>query len=161
MNEKNNETRNERKTLPFPWEYGQEEITLKVSSYAYGNGLAILMYRQEEGELELFDDLTVNLPGGYGLEPQEAFISGDFTKDKLAFIEKNRLGNILPGQARSGLLPTPRWHLTLQGLPSMTGKGWKNFADNGDWMCQKNRKKYKGNLQAERKEKERDKNIWK
>ena len=102
MNEKNNETRNERKTLPFSWEYGQEEITLKVSSYAYGNGLAILMYRQEEGELELFDDLTVNLPGGYGLEPQEAFISGDFTKDKLAFIEKNRLGNRLPGQARSG-----------------------------------------------------------
>ena len=51
MNEKNNETRNERKTLPFSWEYGQEEITLKVSSYAYGNGLAILMYRQEEGEL--------------------------------------------------------------------------------------------------------------
>ena len=52
MNEKKN--RNDRKTLPFPWEYGQEEITLKVSSYAYGNGLAILMYRQEEGELELF-----------------------------------------------------------------------------------------------------------
>mgnify|MGYP001529244506 FL=1 len=102
MNEKNNETRNERKTLPFSWEYGQEEITLKVSSYAYGNGLAILMYCQEEGELELFDDLTVNLPGGYSLEPQEAFISGDFTKDKLAFIEKNRLGNRLPGQARSG-----------------------------------------------------------
>ena len=100
MNEKKN--RNDRKTLPFPWEYGQEEITLKVSSYAYGNGLAILMYCQEEGELELFDDLTVNLPGGYGLEPQEAFISGDFTKDKLAFIEKNRLGNRLPGQARSG-----------------------------------------------------------
>ena len=93
MNEKNNENRNGRKTLPFPWEYGQEEITLKVSSYAYGNGLAILMYSQTEGELELFDDLTVNLPGGYGLEPQEAFISGDFTKDKLAFIEKNRLGN--------------------------------------------------------------------
>ena len=102
MNEKNNENRNGRKILPFSWEYGQEEITLKVSSYAYGNGLAILMYRQEEGELELFDDLTVNLPGGYGLKPQEAFISGDFTKDKLAFIEKNRLGNILPGQARSG-----------------------------------------------------------
>lgn len=87
MNEKKN--RNDRKTLPFPWEYGQEEITLKVSSYAYGNGLAILMYCQEEGELELFDDLTVNLPGGYGLEPQEAFISGDFTKDKLAYGHKH------------------------------------------------------------------------
>ena len=78
-------------TLPFHWEFGKEEITLKVSSYAYGNGLAVLMYSQSEGELELFGDLTVNLPGGYGLEPQEAFVSGDFTKDKLAFIEKKRL----------------------------------------------------------------------
>ena len=41
MNEKNNENRNGRKICPFSWEYGQEEITLKVSSYAYGNGLAI------------------------------------------------------------------------------------------------------------------------
>ena len=89
-------------TLPFHWEFGKEEITLKVSSYAYGNGLAVLMYSQSEGELELFGDLTVNLPGGYGLEPQEAFVSGDFTKDKLAFIKKNRLGKVLPGQARSG-----------------------------------------------------------
>ena len=54
-------------TLPFHWEFGKEEITLKVSSYAYGNGLAVLMYSQSEGELELFSDLTVNLPGGYGL----------------------------------------------------------------------------------------------
>ena len=63
-------------TLPFHWEFGKEEITLKVSSYAYGNGLAVLMYSQSEGELELFGDLTVNLPGGYGLEPQEAFVRG-------------------------------------------------------------------------------------
>lgn len=60
-------------TLPFHWEFGKEEITLKVSSYAYGNGLAVLMYSQSDGELELFSDLTVNLPGGYGLKPQEAF----------------------------------------------------------------------------------------
>ena len=36
-------------TLPFHWEFGKEEITLKVSSYAYGNGLAVLMYSQSEG----------------------------------------------------------------------------------------------------------------
>ena len=89
-------------TLPFHWEFGKEEITLKVSSYAYGNGLAVLMYSQSEGELELFSDLTVNLPGGYGLKTQEAFVSGDFTRDKLAFIQENRLGKVLPGQARSG-----------------------------------------------------------
>lgn len=88
--------------LPFHWEFGKEEITLKVSNYAYGNGIAVLMYSQSEGELELFSDLTVNLPGGYGLKPQEAFVSGDFTRDKLAFIQENRLGKVLPGQARSG-----------------------------------------------------------
>jgi len=82
-------------TLPFHWEFGKEEITLKVSSYAYGNGLAVLMYSQSEGELELFSDLTVNLPGGYGLKTQEAFVSGDFTRDKLAFIQENRLGKVL------------------------------------------------------------------
>ena len=95
MNEKKN--RNDRKTLPFPWEYGQEEITLKVSSYAYGNGLAILMYRQEEGELELFDDLTVNLPGGYGLEPQEAFISGDFYEGQAGIHRKEQAGKQTAG----------------------------------------------------------------
>lgn len=88
--------------LPFHWEFGEEEITLQVTSYAYGEGLAILMYHEEEGELELFGDLTVNLPGGYSLEPGEAFISGDFTKEKLAFIRENRLGKVLPETVRSG-----------------------------------------------------------
>lgn len=148
-------------TLPFHWEFGKEEITLKVSSYAYGNGIAVLMYSQSEGELELFSDLTVNLPGGYGLKPQEAFVSGDFTRDKLAFIQENRLGKVLPGQARSGFATYTRWHLTFQDSPGMTGKGWKNFADNGGWTFQKNRKKSKGNRQEKRKEKERDRSIWK
>ena len=148
-------------TLPFHWEFGKEEITLKVSSYAYGNGLVVLMYSQSEGELELFGDLTVNLPGGYGLEPQEAFVSGDFTKDKLHSSKRTGWERCCRDKPVQDLPPTPRWHSTFQGLPSMTGKGWKNFADNGGWMCQKNRKKTKGNLQAKRKEKERDKNIWK
>ena len=145
-------------TLPFHWEFGKEEITLKVSSYAYGNGLAVLMYSQSEGELELFSDLTVNLPGGYGLKTQEAFVSGDFTRDKLAFIQENRLGKVLPGQARSGFATyTP----VAFDFSRLAGKGWKNFADNGDWIFQKNRKKSKGNRQEKRKEKERDRSIWK
>ena len=85
-------------TLPFHWEFGKEEITLKVSSYAYGNGLAVLMYSQSEGELELFGDLTVNLPGGYGLEPQEAFVSGKITAYK-CFL---------------GFQPIPAWEIHRQ-----------------------------------------------
>ena len=138
-------------TLPFHWEFGKEEITLKVSSYAYGNGIAVLMYSQSEGELELFSDLTVNLPGGYGLKPQEAFVSGDFTRDKLAFIQENRLGKVLPGQARSGFATYTPVAFDLSRLAGMTGKGWKNFADNGGWTFQKNRKKSKGNQQKKRK----------
>ena len=138
-------------TLPFHWEFGKEEITLKVSSYAYGNGLAVLMYSQSEGELELFGDLTVNLPGGYGLEPQEAFVSGDFTKDKLAFIKKNRLGKVLPGQAVQDLPPTPPVAFDFSRLAQYDREGVEDFADNGDWIFQKNRKMSKGNRQEKRK----------
>ena len=149
MNEKKN--RNDRKTLPFPWEYGQEEITLKVSSYAYGNGLAILMYRQEEGELELFDDLTVNLPGGYGLEPQEAFISGDFTKDKLAFIEKNRLGNRLPGQARSGFATYTPVAFDLSRLVQYDREGVEEFCRQWGLDVPKESEKDQGKLTGKKK----------
>lgn len=149
-------------TLPFHWEFGKEEITLKVSSYAYGNGIAVLMYSQSEGELELFSDLTVNLPGGYGLKPQEAFVSGDFTRDKLAFIQENRLGKVLPGQARSGFATYTPVAFDLSRLSRYDREGGgKNFADNGGWTFQKNRKKSKGNRQEKRKEKERDRSIWK
>lgn len=156
MNEKNDGNRNERKTLPFPWAYGQEEITLKVSSYAYGNGLAILMYRQEEGELELFDDLTVNLPGRYGLEPQEAFISGDFTKDKLAFIEKNRLGNILPGQARSGFATYILVAFDLSRLAQYDREGVEEFCKQWDLELPKEPAKNIQERAAGKKTKERE-----
>ena len=134
MNEKKN--RNDRKTLPFPWEYGQEEITLKVSSYAYGNGLAILMYCQEEGELELFDDLTV---------------SGDFTKDKLAFIEKNRLGNRLPGQARSGFATYTPVAFDLSRLAQYDREGVEEFCRQWGLDVPKESEKDQGKLTGKKK----------
>mgnify|MGYP000149265420 CR=1 FL=1 len=148
-------------TLPFHWEFGKEEITLKVSSYAYGNGLAVLMYIQSEGELELFSDLTVNLPGGYGLKPQEAFVSGDFTRDKLAFIQENRLGKVLPGQARSGFATYTPVAFDLSRLARYDREGVEEFCRQWGWTFQKNRKKSKGNRQEKRKRKERDRSIWK
>lgn len=161
MNEKNNENRNGRKTLPFPWEYGQEEITLKVSSYAYGNGLAILMYSQTEGELELFDDLTVNLPGGYGLEPQEAFISGDFTKDKLAFIEKNRLGNRLPGHARSGFATYTSVAFDLSRLAQYDRERVEEFCRQLGTGCAKRAGKNPRETYRQKEKRKRDRSIWK
>lgn len=122
-----NEKQESSGTLPFKWEFGKEEITLKVSSYAYGNGLAVLMYSQSEGELELFDDLTVNLPGGYGLKPQEAFVSGDSTRDKLAFIQENRLGKVMPGQARSGFATYTPVAFDLSRLARYDREGVEGF----------------------------------
>ena len=33
----------------------------------------------------------------------------------------------------------------------MTGKEWKNFTDNGDWMCQKEPEKDQGKLTGKKK----------
>ena len=44
---------------------------------------------------EPFADMTVNLPGS-SLDPGEAFISGDISKDLLRVIKENKLGKVLP-----------------------------------------------------------------
>ena len=156
------ETKNEKKEtqrknniLPFHWKFGEEEITLKVSSYAYGNGLAILMYSQTEGELELFDDLTVNLPGGYGLEPQEAFVSGDFTKDKLAFIKENKLGKVLQEQAHSGFASSTPVAVDLSRLARYDREGVEEFCRQWGLDMPKEPEKIQGKP-AGRKKRERE-----
>ena len=138
-------------TLPFHWEFGKEEITLKVSSYAYGNGLAVLMYSQSEGELELFSDLTVNLPGGYGLKTQEAFVSGDFTRDKLAFIQENRLGKVLPGQARSGFATYTPVAFDLSRLSRYDREGVEEFCRQWGLDIPKEQEKVQGRSPGKKK----------
>ena len=95
----------ELKTGIFRWDYGDTEIALYVASYQYGNRLYVEMFsRCEDGVdgWEPFDDLTVNLPGYY-LEPDEAYICADFSKDKLNFITDYGLGEILPEKGHSGM----------------------------------------------------------
>ena len=144
-------------TLPFHWEFGKEEITLKVSSYAYGNGLAVLMYSQSEGELELFSDLTANLPGGYGLKPQEAFVSGDFTRDKLAFIQENRLGKVLPGQARSGFATYTPVAFDLSRLARYDREGVEEFCR--QWGAGHSKRTGKSPRETDRKKEKRKREI--
>lgn len=88
----------------FHWAYDDTEIALYVASYYHGNGLYVEMFSPcEDGEgWEPFDDLTVNL-SGYYLEPDEAFICADFSKDKLNFIKDYGLGKILPEKGHSGM----------------------------------------------------------
>ena len=95
----------ELKTGIFRWDYEDTEIALYVASYQYGNRLYVEMFsRCEDGVdgWEPFDDLTVNLPGYY-LEPDEAYICADFSKDKLNFITDYGLGEILPEKGHSGM----------------------------------------------------------
>ena len=65
--------------------------------YANNQRLYIGMITHTEDRAEPFADMTVNLPG-YSLDPGEAFISGDISKDLLRFIKENKLGKVLPYQ---------------------------------------------------------------
>ncbi|MCQ4774518.1 DUF4313 domain-containing protein [Lacrimispora saccharolytica] len=70
------------KTLGYDWEYGHEEVAIRVSSYRNNGNLYVGLCHREEGEWEDFGDVTINLPFSF-LEPNEAYITGDFTKDTI------------------------------------------------------------------------------
>lgn len=52
----------EPKTLSYDWQYGREELFLRVDSYMSDDNLYIGLYHMEDGYPESFADLTVNLP---------------------------------------------------------------------------------------------------
>ena len=84
----------EPKTLSYDWQYGREELFLRVDSYMSDDNLYIGLYHMEDGYPESFADLTVNLPfaplGGIN----EAYIDHNFSKEKLRFIKQHKLGTI-------------------------------------------------------------------
>ena len=88
---------NEEKKVPFKWEYGEETISLQLGMYANNQRLYIGMITHTEDGAEAFADMTVNLPG-YSLDPGEAFISGDISKDFLVAIN-GTVGGRLAGFA--------------------------------------------------------------
>ena len=71
----------EPKTLSYDWQYGREELFLRVDSYMSDDNLYIGLYHMEDGYPESFADLTVNLPfaplGGIN----EAYIDHNFSKE--------------------------------------------------------------------------------
>lgn len=73
----------------------------KQQKLLYNQRLYIGMITHTEDGAEPFADMTVNLPG-YSLDPGEAFISGDISKDLQRFIKENKLGKVLPYQVQSG-----------------------------------------------------------
>ncbi|MCD8103981.1 MAG: DUF4313 domain-containing protein [Lachnospiraceae bacterium] len=94
----------EKKTLEFDWQFGQEEVSLRVASYMKNNSLYVGLICRTEYGLEPFGDMTVNLPVSdmVPLKSNEAYINGDMSKSLLAFIQKNRLGTVLQEVGYSG-----------------------------------------------------------
>lgn len=117
---------NEEKKVPFKWEYGEETISLQLGMYANNQRLYIGMITHTEDGAEPFADMTVNLPG-YSLDPGEAFISGDISKDLLRFIKENKLGKVLPYQVQSGYGKYSAVAFDLEKLKAFDPKGVAEF----------------------------------
>ena len=117
---------NEEKKVPFKWEYGEETISLQLGMYANNQRLYIGMITHTEDGEEPFADMTVNLPG-YSLDPGEAFISGDISKDLLRFIKENKLGKVLPYQVQSGYGKYSAVAFDLEKLKAFDPKGVAEF----------------------------------
>lgn len=117
---------NEPKKVPFKWEFGDEIVSLHVNSYSYGGGLYIGMTNYGEDGPEPFADMTVNIPA-YSLEPNEAIISGDISKDLLNFIKENKLGKKLPYTVKSGYGTYAVVAFDLDRLKEFDPKGIEEF----------------------------------
>lgn len=117
---------NEEKKVPFKWEFGEEIISLHLGMYANNERLYIGMTTHNNDGAEPFADMTVNLPG-YSLEPGEAFISGDISKDLLQFIKENKLGKVLPYQVKSGYGKYSVVAFNLEKLKAFDPKGVAEF----------------------------------
>ena len=122
---------NEEKKVPFKWEYGEETISLQLGMYANNQRLYIGMITHTEDGAEAFADMTVNLPG-YSLDPGEAFISGDISKDLLRFIKENKLGKVLPYQVQSGYGKYSAVAFDLEKLKAFDPKGVAEFREDDE-----------------------------
>lgn len=117
---------NNRRVLDYDWEYGIEKIMIHVGKYEFG-GLYVGMLCEIDGNLEFFSDLTKNIPG-YELAYNEAYITYDFRKSNLAFIERYKLGVLKPAYARSGFCTYPMVAFDLKRLAELDPEGTKQFA---------------------------------
>lgn len=122
----------EIKTLGYDWEFGHEELMIEVNSYAYGQNLYIELNHMQEGQVESFALLTVNLPYS-PFEPElnvnEAYIDTFAEKSKLEFIKKNKLGKVLPDKGFSGHEVYSLVAFDLKRLAEFDPKGVKNYCE--------------------------------
>lgn len=116
----------EQPILGYDWEMGHEEIKLEISTYYMGKGLYIGMLAKESGVWESFSDLTVNLPFER-LKANEAFIQDFCSEEKLEFIKRHKLGELLPERGYSGFCTYAKVAFDLKRLEELDPKGMKRF----------------------------------
>lgn len=112
------------KTLGYDWEYGHEELEIRVSTYLYENHLFIGLHQMEDGEP--FGDLTVNLPLSR-LEYNEAYIDNFDAENKLKFIRKHRLGEVLPEKGHSGYCEYYKVAFDMERLQELDPDGVEQY----------------------------------
>ena len=111
----------EQKTLEYEGSLCKEELILKVDSYRCKNRLFIAMIKKKDQEEELYDILTVSLPGE-NIKINEAFISDFECKYKLSFIRKYKLGEVLQRVGHSGFCDYRLVRFDLENLFVTYGK---------------------------------------
>jgi hypothetical protein len=146
---KENDMEDEVKKLPLKWELGEEQVAFQVDSYAMTGGIYVGLLCDNGEYYEPFADMTVCIPG-YSLEPNEAFINGDMSRDLLNFIKENDLGKILPYQVRSGYGKYTPVAFDLEKLQELDPEGVKRFKQEHDIPDKKPKKKKQKSRDPER-----------
>lgn len=117
---------NEQQSLEFVWHFGTEEVRLHVGQYAHGGRLYIGMDYREDGEWESFDDLTVNILHEQA-KANEAYISDTFSEEKIAFIQKHKLGEVLNEVGRSGFCTYRKVAFDMDRLRELDPQGVERY----------------------------------
>ena len=118
------------KTLKFNAPFGEEEVKLVVANYANNNRLYIGLLSRDEDDpdfFEPFDDLTVNLTVADLKNPNEAFIDNNFSREKIQFIEKNKLGKVIPVTFQSGFCTFQAVAFDIERLREFAPEGVEEF----------------------------------
>ncbi len=114
------------RTLSYDWEFGHEDLVIKVDAYRDRNRLYIGLYNVKGSKLEDFDDLTVSLPFEV-VGVNEAFIDDFASKEKLEFIRKHKLGSVLPEYGYSGYCQYAKVAFDLERLAKLDVEGVERY----------------------------------
>lgn len=114
------------KTLGYDASFGHVELAFEIQKYADNNNLYIGLYMKDDDDFDFFSDMTVNLREV--LRPNEAYIQTyNGNEGMLEFIEKNRLGAVLPDKKRSGFNEYTKVAFDMERLAEFDRPGVENF----------------------------------